>query len=260
MHRHEQSSFGLRRKSGDNNLTKTAYLAIKNDIMLNKIKAGGCLSSCQLARKLNMSRTPVREAIGILENEGFVEIHNGVGIFVKETTEKDIMELVEVRTALECSALESSTLTLDRSVLEKLLSNWEKMKVDFLSGVTPDLEEIMALDYETHDFLVSCSRNSYLIELTKNVSVRFKRMQYLSVMALDDVPETIEQHLVLLKCIQDGNLEEAVRLLKVHIKGVETYVFHRTDIQRERRARRKLDEADKKLENRQESASQPAAE
>jgi Transcriptional regulators len=260
MSKSESASSRLRRKIGDYSLTKAAYMAIKDDIMFNRIKAGECLSGCRLARKLNMSRTPVREAISILENEGFVEIHNGVGIFVKEITEKDIMELVEVRTALECSALESSTLNLDRAGLEKLLSAWEKMQTDFLAGVTPDLEEIMTLDYETHDFLVACSRNSYLIELTQNVAVRFKRMQYLSVMALGDVLETIEQHLVLLRRIQDGSLEEAVRLLKVHIKGVETYVFHQADIQRKRSVRRKSDEAEKNREKRRKASATPTAE
>ena len=245
----------LKRKLGDHNLTRAAYLSIKNDIMLNKIKAGECLSGCQLARKLNMSRTPVREAISILENEGFVEIRNGVGIFVREITEKDLIDLVEVRTALECSALESSSLKLDQAGLEKLLAGWEKLKADFLSGAGADLEEIVALDYETHDFLVSCSRNNYLIEMIENVSVRFKRMQYLSVVALGDVLNTIEQHLVLLKRIQDGSMEEAVRLMKVHIRGVETYVFHRDDIQRKHRTRLKQDEAEKNRENRRKAAS-----
>lgn len=213
----------------DHSLTKSAYLAIKNDIMLNRIKPGDRLSGCQLAKRLNMSRTPVREAIGILENEGFVETRNGVGILVKETTEKDIADLVEVRTALECSALESGSLRVDRAGLEKLLNSWERMKADFLAGEAPDLDIVMDLDYETHDFLVNCSRNAYLIEMIKNVSVRFRRLQILSVMALGDLLDTIEQHLVLLRRIQDGSLEEAVRLLKIHIKGVETYVFHRAE-------------------------------
>ena len=225
MSKTEPAFSPLRRKLDDHNLTKIAYLAIKNDIMVNKIKAGECLSGSQLAHKLNMSRTPVREALSILENEGFVEIHNGVGIFVKETTEKDLVDLVEVRAALECSALESSSLKLDQAGLELLLSRWQKMKGDILAGEAPDLEEIVALDYETHDFLVACSHNAYIIEIIKNVAVRFKRTQYLSVMGLNDALDTIDQHLVLLKCIQDGRLEEAVRLLKIHIHGVGTNVF-----------------------------------
>ena len=244
----------LRKKNGDHSLTRTAYLAIKNDIMLNRIKAGECLSGCHLAEKLNMSRTPVREAISILENEGFVEIRNGVGVFVKETTEKDLLDLVEVRIALECGALESSSLKVDRAGLEKLLNAWGRMKADFLAGTAPDLEEIMALDYETHDFLVASSRNAYLIDMIENVAVRFRRMQCLSVMALGDALDTIEQHLVLLTRIQDGSLEEAVRLLKIHIKAVETYVFHQADIQRQRLARRKSGEAEKNRETRRKAA------
>jgi len=246
-----------KRKIGDHSLTKAAYLAIKNDIMLNRIKAGECLSGCQLAKELNMSRTPVREAVSILENEGFIEIRNGVGLFVREITDRDILELVEVRAALECGALESRSLKVDRIGLEKLLDAWEKMKAGFLAGTTPGFEEIMALDHETHDFLINCSHNAYLIEMIKNVSARFKRLRSLSVTALGDALETIEQHLVLLKRIQDGSLEEAVRLLKTHIKNVEAYVFHRGEVQRQ--VGRQGGEAGRNSEKRRQT-TRPAAE
>ena len=226
MAKANESSLSLKKKNGESNLTKTAYHVIKNNIMLNNIKTGECLSACQLAKTLNMSRTPVREALNILENEGFVEIHNGRGFFVREVTEKDLAELVAVRTALECSALESKTLQLDMAVLDKLLYNWNQLKIRLNGGQAPELNELVSLDYETHDFLVTSSHNAYLIDLIKNISMRFKQMQYLSVVALNDALDTVEQHIALLDVVKAGDLEKAVSLLKVHIRGVEIYMAH----------------------------------
>lgn len=209
---------------GESNLTKTAYQVIKNKIMTNQVTSGERLSTCQLARTLHMSRTPVREALSILQNEGFVEIHNGVGFFVKVITRKDLAELVEVRAALECLALESNTLELDLDGLARLKASWESLKCQLLAGNKPDLEAIMELDYETHDFLVACSRNSYLIDLIKNISVRFRQVQYLSVIALNDARDTTEQHLTLLAALSDGNMREAVRLLREHIEDANVYI------------------------------------
>ncbi|MDL2272540.1 GntR family transcriptional regulator [Desulfovibrio sp. OttesenSCG-928-I05] len=212
------------KEAGESNLTQTAYHAIRHKIMTNQVTTGERLSACKLARTLHMSRTPVREALSILQNEGFVEIHNGVGFFVKVITGKDLAELVEVRAALECLALESNTLELDRDGLARLKDSWDSMKEQLLAGQKPDIEAIMELDYETHDFLVASSRNSYLIDLIKNISVRFRQVQFLSVMALNDARNTVEQHITLLATLSSGNMREAVRLLREHIEDANVYI------------------------------------
>jgi len=215
----------LVKKAQNSNLTKIAYGALRNDIVMNNIKAGECLSGCQLAKKLKMSRTPVREALNILASEGFVEIRNGVGIFVKKLTEKDIVEVIEVRSALECSALEARTLSIDYLKLDELYRGWVEFKNKISSGNQPDLDEIMTLDYETHDFIVLSSNNSYLVELIRNVSARVRQMQYLSVMGLNDIPDTVEQHIEILGAIKKGDIKQSTSLLKEHIQEAASYIF-----------------------------------
>lgn len=216
-----------RKNPGDSNLTKIAYANIKSDIISNKIKAGDRLSSCQLAKDMSMSRTPVREALNLLESEGFVDIHNGIGILVKEITEKDIIELFEVRAALECSALESSTFMADPKGLKALERSWLNLQKKYARSEARPInhEEVFLLDYETHDFIVTSSHNSYLIELMHNVSIKVKRIQYLSLLALNDVFRTIEEHLDLLNKLKNDELAESVQLLKKHIINSGAYVY-----------------------------------
>lgn len=218
------ASISLDKKS-KSNLTKIAYLALKNNIIMNKIKIGECLSGSQLAKKLKMSRTPVREALNILASEGFVDIRNGVGIYVKEISEKDILELIEVRSALECSALESRTASIDQEALNSLYDAWLAFQNRINSGRKPSLDEVMALDYQTHDFIVRSSNNNYLMELTKNVSARVKQTQYLSVLGLDDMADTVKQHIEILEAIRSADIPRSARLLRSHIMEAATYIL-----------------------------------
>lgn len=219
------ASVALDRESR-NNLTGIAYAAIKNDIVTNKIKAGDCLSGCQLAKSLNMSRTPVREALNILASEGFVEIRNGVGIYVKKISENNVLELIEVRSALECSALEARTLNINQGRLNAMYNKWLGFQNQINNGRKPGLDEVTALDYETHDFIVSSSNNSYLVELTQNVSARFRQMQYLSVMGLDDMADTVNQHIEILAAMKNGDIARSVKLLRTHIMEAATYILN----------------------------------
>lgn len=213
-------------KKSKSNLTRLAYAALKSNIVMNKIKAGECLSGTLLAKKLNMSRTPVREALNILAREGFVEIHNGVGIYVKKVSEKDMLELVEVRSALECSALGARTLNVDQEKLGTLYDAWLGFRNQIESGQKPGLDEVTTLDYQTHDFIVRSSHNSYLVKLIENVSARFKQTQYLSVLGLDDAASTVNQHLEILGAIKSGDIPQATSLLRSHIMEAVVYILN----------------------------------
>ena len=83
------------------NLSERAYEQIKDALCKGKIAAGDILSESQLAEELDMSRTPVREALRILASEGWVEIRRGIGAYVKAPSSKDMEDLYEVRCLLE---------------------------------------------------------------------------------------------------------------------------------------------------------------
>ena len=78
-------------------LSESAYNQIKDAICSGKVVPGDILSESQTAAQLGMSRTPVREELRTLASEGFVEIRNGIGAYVKPLSSKDMEDLYEVR-------------------------------------------------------------------------------------------------------------------------------------------------------------------
>ena len=94
------------------NLSERAYEQIKDALCKGKIAAGDILSESQLAEELDMSRTPVREALRILASEGWVEIRRGIGAYVKAPSSKDMEDLYEVRCLLETLAIKTSVFNI----------------------------------------------------------------------------------------------------------------------------------------------------
>lgn len=215
----------------EDTLTTLAYKKIKDDIMRGKYRLGECLSSPRLARTLRMSRTPVREALSMLANEGLVDIQNGVGIFIKELSRKELAEVYEVRLALECAAVEAIILTRGAAALEawpaleKLERDWGRLKTKVQAGRLADLDEVNQLDYKTHDFIVESGGNIFLSELVENLKLRIRHIQYLSVAAQGDAEDTIGQHLAIIARLRRGDLAETTRLLKLHIREAISYIF-----------------------------------
>ncbi len=215
----------------DDTLTTLAYKKIKDDIIRGQYRPGECLSSPRLARALRMSRTPVREALSMLANEGLVDIQNGVGIFIKELTRKELAEVYEVRLALECAAVEAIIMARggaaleSRPALKKLEREWALLKAKVRAGRLTDLDEVNQLDYKTHNFIVESGGNIFLSELVENLKLRIRHIQSLSVAAQGDVEDTIDQHLAIIANLRRGNLPETTRLLKLHIREAISYIF-----------------------------------
>lgn len=205
-------------KSKAKNLTGEAYDAIKQSIINNEIKPGEHLSENIIARTLGMSRTPIREALKVLANEGLVEIHNGVGIFVKHVTIKEIYELFEVRAALECAALQSFINNITEDEINQMEREWLDLKEKVKTGGKICIDAISEQDYKLHSLIIDKSNNACLVDIMKSIRLKISRFQLLSAKALDNENETINQHLEILSIIREKDIDKLTKLLKDHIR------------------------------------------
>ena len=128
-----------------------AYNMIKDMILNNELKCGDIVSENSLAASLNMSRTPVREAIQSLYNEGYVEVHKGVGIFVKHVTLKEIYDINAVRVVLEKFAVRNAVNDIQPYQLDDLITRWKVLKEQLIEGKNYDPNKLFELDEETHN-------------------------------------------------------------------------------------------------------------
>jgi DNA-binding GntR family transcriptional regulator len=203
------------------NLPQEAYLVIKNSIMNNEVKPGDCLSENALSQTMGMSRTPIREAFKVLASEGLIEIHNGVGAFVKYITVKEIHDIFEVRSALECTAVNSALDRITDSELEILEQDWLKMKSEVLSGTPIGWDVLSEYDYRLHEFLVKKCDNDYIIDIIDNSRMKITRFQKISAVSLGNEIDTINQHLELIRLMKSRDADALKKELIAHIQLAE---------------------------------------
>lgn len=203
------------------NLTSVAYDTIKSSIFSNEIKPGDYLSENQIAQTLGMSRTPIREAIKVLASEGLVEIHNGVGIFVKQITAKEIHDLFEVRAALECAAVLTALDNITRKEIESIEKEWLEYKRKIEEDIEIDIDAISDLDYNLHFLIVERCKNDYLKSIVNGIRMKIMRYQRISARALANVRETINQHLEIMEYMKKKDVEMLLKVLKEHIEKAE---------------------------------------
>ena len=110
------------------NLAQLAYREIKDLILQNKLKSGDLLSESLIAKELGMSRTPVREALRVLSQEDLIEVLNGIGVYVKDISINDMVDIFEVRKALEVIAIKSAIYEITEEEIIELEDKFTQFK------------------------------------------------------------------------------------------------------------------------------------
>lgn len=205
-------------KAGPVNRTSIAYDSLKNSIFTNQLKPGDHLSETRVAESLGMSRTPIREAIKVLASEGLLEIHNGVGIFVKQITIKEISDLFEVRAALECTALHTALECISDQELDALHDDWMSVKQKLDTGSRVELSQLLEMDFQLHSMIVDRCRNAFLKQVIDGIRMRIRWYQRMSAIALGDEKDVVNQHLEIISRMKQRNVEFLSGLLKEHIR------------------------------------------
>ncbi|MGA7279152.1 MAG: GntR family transcriptional regulator [Desulfocapsaceae bacterium] len=211
-------------------LAQKAYVVIRDSIIENEFKPGDCLSENSLAKALGMSRTPIREAIKVLSSEGFIEIHNGVGAFIKHITVKEIHDIFEVRSALECIAVDSALDRITDEEIEKLREDWLNLYEDAVAGKAIGFGVLSELDSKLHELLVVKCDNDFIIDIVAGIKMKIARFQKISAAALGDELNTINQHLELIDIMKSRDVEALKDKLKSHILQAEELILKNPNV------------------------------
>ena len=142
------------------NLRDQAYEIIKNMIILREITPGKKINEEYLAGEIQVSRTPIREALCRLENEGIVKIIPRRGAFVAELSETNVGEILLIREVLEGLVARLATENMDEKTLEKLRKALEKI------GAVPENERDL-INYNRSEVDFHCCWMSLTIRCSK---------------------------------------------------------------------------------------------
>ena len=198
-------------------LSEQAYNQIKDAICQGSVAPGDILSENQIAQQLGMSRTPVREALRALASEGFVEIRNGIGAYVKPLSSKDMEDLYEVRCLLEMQAIKTSIYRISNDEIDDLTRRFQAIYDACEQGDSPAQGEFSELDWELHSLLVGRCTNNCIKEIVAGNNSNLRRYQSLSVNVLGDVHESARQHLEILRVLRSRDLDKLEEVLHAHL-------------------------------------------
>jgi len=191
------------------------YRSIKKDIFLKKLKAGQRLPESSIAKKLNVSRTPVREALRKLANEGLVTIMPNAGARLVSPSLQEINDAFELRNYLEQIAITKAIGKITPLQICKLEEAIEEEERIF---VKRDLEEYLRINIQFHHIIAEASGNGLLVEYVDNVLSRIYVFMvfYESFFDFDTNP-SLDEHREIVNALRLGDKKLAQDLMEHHI-------------------------------------------
>ncbi len=208
----------IKSKMKKKSLTDVAYEKIKELILDEEIEAGEAVSENQLAEYLQMSRTPIREAIRRLEADGILVSRQGYGTILKMLTMKDIEDIFEVREAMELIAAETAIRNITDEEIQELKKSLLNLLERFHRGEEIGRREFTKIDGQIHDLIVRRSDNEYVKVLMERIYFNVDRYRCISYKVSLDLEESTGQHLDLLQCMEERDKEKFMEHLKKHIR------------------------------------------
>jgi DNA-binding GntR family transcriptional regulator len=191
-------------------LSTQIYAVLKEVIADHRFQPGSRLNVESIARELDVSRTPVWEAVRRLEQEGLVEnIHNR-GVFMSSLTAEKAVDLYAVREVLEGMAARLAAARIDDSSLQKMAECLQRQREVIENE---DIFAYSKLDFEFHATVYNACGNEWLKELLETIK---NKMRPLTLHMQPDFLKLIDHHAELLRALRGRDPEKAEREFRRH--------------------------------------------
>jgi DNA-binding GntR family transcriptional regulator len=194
------------------NLKHTAYETIKKKIITGDLQGGDPVFESELVKLLGISRTPIREALNMLQHEHLVEIYPKQGVFVTRVSYKDVIDIYSLRLLIEPYAVRIATERIDRDILEREYQFWSKYQGEANSN------EHVRKDRQLHSRIVKATDNKYLIVILEQLYDKANRIRNMSLRTIKErQAQTGTEHTALLSCMLEGDAEAAANAMRDHL-------------------------------------------
>ena len=212
-------------------LRDVVFNTLRQAILRGELKPGERLMEIQLANKLGVSRTPIREAIRKLELEGLVLMIPRKGAEVAEITEKNLRDVLEVRCALEELAVQLACDRMDEEGIKAM----KEASAEFCNTLdSDDITRIAQADVALHDIIVQATGNQRLIQLVNNLSEQMYRYRFEYIKDFSQHERLVEEHKVIYESIVKKDKETASNMAKVHIDNQKKAIIRQIRLEREK--------------------------
>ncbi len=201
-------------------LVDEAYEKIRQKICDFEMLPGQSISDFKLCKELNMSRTPIRQALQKIEDDGLIR-HDGMGTgyTVCDITPEEIVDLFDARISIELNCIE---LAFKRGILKEDITSLiyfnEKMNE---ANLKDKMKQQFLYDQKFHDKLVYLSHNTRLIKFNDSLLLQFNRMRVLSYLERSYQQKAYDDHSCIIKHIQEYELDYVLKALREHIESTK---------------------------------------
>jgi len=197
-------------------MKEKALKILRQRIIEGFYEQGAFLQEVLLAEELGMSRTPIREALLILEQEGFVSLTPKKGAMVTNLSVKDIHDIFTVREALELIAIRQAVGKIDKRVLLEIKEKLENDLKFVTEGVTI---EDFEFGNRIHNEILFAAGNKYIIKMIETLGYQIKRCINIS-RRVRSYEEVCKEHLEIVNALIMEDEEKAKDALSRHIRNV----------------------------------------
>jgi DNA-binding GntR family transcriptional regulator len=195
-------------------LREVIFNSLREAIIIGELKPGERLMEVQLAEKMGVSRTPVREAIRKLELEGLVDMIPRRGAQVANLSIKDIMDVLEIRASLDALATSLAAKKISDDELKALKNVFDQ----FVNYVEKEnINGSVKKDVEFHEIIYKASRNEKLINILNNLREQVQRFRIIYIKDTSSHKGLIKEHNDIYQSLFERDPDKAAFIAKNHI-------------------------------------------
>lgn len=220
-----EADIAVARLAPETSFKTRAYEALKDAILKMDIYARPepvMLDERALSEKLGVSRTPIREAIAMLEQDGFVKIVPRRGIVVVKKSRAETVDMIRAWAALESMAARLITTSARKRDISALRDVFKDFSADRLPQ--HHIEEYSRANIAFHQALISLSGSPVLIGMTNDILLHVRGYRQLTIGRADRIKVSLPEHLQIIAALEERDTERAEKLARDHTLGLAAYV------------------------------------
>jgi DNA-binding GntR family transcriptional regulator len=202
-------------------MTQQVYEQLRKVICSgNWFKPGERINVDQICIEWQVSKTPVREALKALEQEGAINYIPRRGFFVTVPSLEELRNIIDIRIALEVHALERSFQDMDRGRIREILKSFQAaFKTLRVNG---DVHPYLAIDHQFHSFIIMSSGNRKLAEIYENIGGEMHYLRYRDTFDTEAaMGNSMPEHTAVIEAILNNDKKKAMQALSAHLRNVE---------------------------------------
>jgi DNA-binding GntR family transcriptional regulator len=179
------------------------------------------LDERQLTAALGVSRTPIREALSLLEQEGFIRTIPRRGIYIVRKSKREIIEMIQMWAALESMAARLATLHAPDSEIARLRHLFDEFKS---SPPSEHLDEYSDANIAFHTEVIRLGGSQMIVDTTRNLLLHVRAIRRATISQSDRASRSIIDHLKIIEALERRDTELAERLARQHTLDLATHV------------------------------------